>query len=215
MVAGAATFNGVNQTTPLGTFASSIGTGTSASVSLSSATGEIVFDTVTAESVGSMTAGAGQTAHWNTFAGSSGAIGFGGASTEAGATSVNMSWSLGSSNIWAIGAVPIRPSVLPTASSTPTLIPTATATPTLTPTVIPPSVTSTPPPATPTPGSVAIILDNSSSTTGQGNTVSSLTVSHTTAGSDKLLLVGVSIDISNTLGRSVNTVTYNGSPLTN
>ena len=122
MVAGAATFNGVNQTTPLGTFASSIGTGTSASVSLSSATGEIVFDTVTAESVGSMTAGAGQTAHWNTFAGSSGAIGFGGASTEAGATSVNMSWSLGSSNIWAIGAVPIRPAAVSEITPTPSII---------------------------------------------------------------------------------------------
>ena len=124
-VAGAVTFNGVDQTTPLGEYASNTGSSSPASVSVSSVEGELVFDTVSAESVSSMTVGSGQTEHWKISAGLSGAVVYSGASTEAGAGSVNMSWNLQTNGIWAIGAVPIKPAAafVPTLTPTPTLAP--------------------------------------------------------------------------------------------
>ena len=54
-----------------------------------------------------LTPGAGQTAHWNTYAPS---LCTGAASTEqATGTSVTMSWTAGTSAYWAIAAVPINP----------------------------------------------------------------------------------------------------------
>ena len=99
------TFNNVDQTTPLGTFASAQGNSSSQTVNVSSATGELVYDVVAKRSQ-SLTVGAGQTQRWNLY---SGWEMYGGGSTEPGAATTTMSWTAGSEN-WAIGAVPIKPS---------------------------------------------------------------------------------------------------------
>jgi hypothetical protein len=111
--AGVMTFTGVNQTTPLGTFASAIGSASPATVNVTSAANELVFDTVGSEgpsSPFSLTVGAGQTQRWN-----SAIMGYdrflAAGSTEPGAASVTMSWTIvpAASVPWAIGAVPIKP----------------------------------------------------------------------------------------------------------
>ena len=102
-VVGVETFTGVNQSTPLGTFGSASGNGTTATVDVSSATGELVFDTL--GSRWTVTAGAGQTQRWN----ASSSFTTGSGSTEPGATTVTMSWGISQTDDWAIGAVPIKP----------------------------------------------------------------------------------------------------------
>jgi hypothetical protein len=107
-VAGVMTFTGVNQTTPLGTFVGANGSSAGpATVDVSSATNELVFDTVSCETCTSLTVGAGQTERWNLS--QSGLYAMGAGSTEPGAATVTMSWALGSADYWAIGAVPIKP----------------------------------------------------------------------------------------------------------
>lgn len=112
-VVGVTTFTGVDQVTPLGTFASNSGLQTTpATVNVSSAANELVFDTVAGEACGSLTVGAGQTQRWNILTDSGGPVTFGVGSTEWGAATVTMSWDVGdivSSSSWAIGAVPIKP----------------------------------------------------------------------------------------------------------
>ena len=108
-VVGAMSFTGVDQSTPYGAFVSDFdnsGSSNLATVDVSSAVGELVFDTVACETCTSLTVGAGQDERWNTDNANSD---FGGASTEAGAGTVTMSWDLGSSDYWVIGAVPIKP----------------------------------------------------------------------------------------------------------
>ncbi|WP_040549672.1 carboxypeptidase regulatory-like domain-containing protein [Pedosphaera parvula] len=101
IVAGAATFTGVSQTAPLGNFTGTSSSSGSPSVSVSSASGELVFDTVSAGA--SVTPGAGQTQRWNqTQAAISG-----GSSTQPGAASTTMAWTV--NDKWAIGVVPIKP----------------------------------------------------------------------------------------------------------
>jgi hypothetical protein len=103
-------FSGVNQTTPLGTFASALGSSTSASVAVTSAGCQIVVDTVTANGDAvSLISGALQTPRWNVFSGAGGGDVGSAGSTEPGATSTTMSWTLGVSKPWSIGAVPLRP----------------------------------------------------------------------------------------------------------
>jgi MSHA biogenesis protein MshQ len=113
VVATSISFFGVSQTTPLGTaaFASSGGS-TTASVTVTSASGQVVIDTVTANGdARSLTAGASQTQQWNSYSGSGDASNARGAgSTQtAGATTTTMSWTLGASKPWSIGAVPLLP----------------------------------------------------------------------------------------------------------
>jgi hypothetical protein len=106
-VVGVETFTGVDQTTPLGTFASaSANTGDTPTVDVSSATGELVFDTLWSYSGYTATVGAGQTQQWNTTCAP---YTRGSGSTEAGASTVTMSWTISNSYHWAIGAVPIKP----------------------------------------------------------------------------------------------------------
>jgi hypothetical protein len=111
--AGVVTFSGVNQTTPLGAFASAVGSTSPATVNVASAANELVFDTVGCESQSdpfSLTVGAGQTQRWSSVV-----MGYDrfltGGSTEPGAATVTMSWTIvpASSVPWAIGAVPVRP----------------------------------------------------------------------------------------------------------
>jgi hypothetical protein len=108
LVAGAASFTGVNQTTPLGTFFSAIGSSSPATVNVTGvAEGEVVIDTLNPLPTTTPTVGAGQTQRWNTTGGTTGA-----GSTKpgpAGAGTVTMSWTFSPSDSWAIGAVAIKP----------------------------------------------------------------------------------------------------------
>jgi hypothetical protein len=106
--AGVMTFTGVDPTTPLGTFASNSGSsGGSGSATVSSATGELVFGVISVDDSTNynLSVGAGQTEEWDLY-------GFevsGGGSTEAGAASVDMSWTWSGSDNWAVGGVSIKP----------------------------------------------------------------------------------------------------------
>jgi hypothetical protein len=106
--AGAVSFTGVHQGTPLGTFASANASGvTPMTVNVSSAVGELVFDTV-ARKGNAVTVDPGQSEQWNLCTdGGCSNVG-GGASTKAGAASVTMSWTPDNDR-WAIGAVSIKP----------------------------------------------------------------------------------------------------------
>ena len=112
IVAGAANFAGVNQTTPLGTPAGAgpSSQGTAPTVTLTGLSGnELVFDNVFQGGTGSsqtLTAGAGQTQRWNAFVSNTRAA----ASTkQATDNSVTMSWTAGTAAYWAIAVVPINP----------------------------------------------------------------------------------------------------------
>jgi len=110
-VCGATSWTGVHQTTPLGTFVSATGSTNAPTVNASSATNEVVQDTVAAQGTVTATVGAGQTQRWN--AGTSGQAAAtnvrGAGSTEPGAATVTMSYSLSASASWAIGAVSLKP----------------------------------------------------------------------------------------------------------
>ncbi|MGH7408186.1 MAG: DUF2341 domain-containing protein [Candidatus Methylomirabilales bacterium] len=113
MTVGVMTFTGVDQSTPLGTFASATSDITSSvSVAVASAAGELVFDTMVLESSSNrdLIPGAGQTERWDLFqAGLAGETSSnGGGSTAAGAASVTMSWSFPVDKS-AIGGVSIKP----------------------------------------------------------------------------------------------------------
>jgi uncharacterized repeat protein (TIGR01451 family) len=120
---GVMTLTAVDQTTPLGAYASGSGDDTSGSATANSATGELVFDVIAVKDVDQPLApGAGQTERWDLFTGSNAN---GGGSTAPGASAVVMSWSWVQGTDWAIGAVPIRPipsgiTVLPTSGLTTT-----------------------------------------------------------------------------------------------
>jgi uncharacterized repeat protein (TIGR01451 family) len=104
-VAGVVTFTGVDQTSSTGPFTSNTGDSQTASVSVPSAVGELVFDAVAVEDA-SMNVGGSQTQRWNLQRSKT----RGGGSTEPGAAgNVSMSWSLGNGRDWAIGAVAIKP----------------------------------------------------------------------------------------------------------
>ena len=110
-IAGVMTFTGVDETTPLGTFASAIGDDTAtASVTIPSAADELVFGVVTCEYDPISTAVTGQDVHWNTNTGN-GNYGAGG--TNSG-TSPIMTWGFTVAdpvyNHWATGGVSIKPS---------------------------------------------------------------------------------------------------------
>ncbi|MGH7165862.1 MAG: DUF2341 domain-containing protein, partial [Nitrospiraceae bacterium] len=103
---GVMSFTGVHQTTPLGAFAANQSTGAAnATVNVTSAAGELVFDTVAVEDEGaSLAAHASQTQQWQLDSGPHG----GGGSTEAGAATVTMSWVHPTAQ-WSIGGVSIKP----------------------------------------------------------------------------------------------------------
>jgi uncharacterized repeat protein (TIGR01451 family) len=115
MAVGVATFTGVDQVNPLGTLVTADGKSNTASIVVSSAPGELVFDAVTFENDKTLTVGPGQTQLWNEKRGEI----RGGGSTEPGAASVTMSWTYQESNReWVIGAVPIKPAANPGVAST-------------------------------------------------------------------------------------------------
>jgi hypothetical protein len=113
-VGGAVTFTGVHQTTPFGTFVPATGTSITPSVNVTSAAAEAVIDTLAQRnSATTAAADSSQTGRWNDVTSGAGGTATnvrGAGSTEPGAASVTMSWTLSSSRPWAIGAVSLKPS---------------------------------------------------------------------------------------------------------
>lgn len=100
-------FNGVHQSASTGTAVSAQGTSTAATVNASSATGEVVVDCVASDR--NFTVGASQTSRWERDSGGDFDVG-GGGSTEPGAGTVTMSWTISASRNWTTTAVPLKPS---------------------------------------------------------------------------------------------------------
>ena len=112
IVGNSISFTGVNQTTPLNTFASSSNTSAAAAVSAPSGAGQLVIDTVTANGdANTLTVGSGQTPKWNAVSGSGGASeALTDGSIKPGATpTVTMSSTLGVSKPWSMAAVSLIP----------------------------------------------------------------------------------------------------------
>ena len=119
---GISSYNGVDQTTPLGTSANATGAGGDPTVDVSSAAGELVIDYFCEDDGGAtiptMTAGTGQTARVN-FTTSFGVPGFErniSSSEEAGAATVTMSWSDTAGNNWITIGGPLKPAAAAPAS---------------------------------------------------------------------------------------------------
>ena len=112
LLTGAVDFTGVDQTTPFGTPATATGTAATITVNVSSATGELVVDAVKAFRTGhtALSPGADQTEQFDI---NSGATDSHAASTEAGATTVTMSWTytdgVATDYAWAIAGVALKP----------------------------------------------------------------------------------------------------------
>ncbi len=113
-VAGAQLFTGVDQTTPLGPYATNSGTSTAASVTVPAATGEYVIDILGNQNTATATAINGGTRRWTniTTSPTGNANTRGSCSTKAGASSVKMDWTLSASRVWAIMAVPVVPFIV-------------------------------------------------------------------------------------------------------
>ena len=108
-VAGATSWTNINQTDPTGSIASATATSTAPTVDVPSVAGEIVHDVLCTADV-TATVHASQTERWNAVQETGGVPGPRGAgSTEAGAASVMMSWTLGSSAEWVIAAFALKP----------------------------------------------------------------------------------------------------------
>ena len=105
IVGGAASFNGVNQATPIKAFAGKSGTGTNASVTVASALGGVVIDAVAPKSPQFATsAGPAQNIEWNL----SGVNYSGAGGSSYGAATVSPSWTLNSTSAWAMAAVALN-----------------------------------------------------------------------------------------------------------
>ena len=107
-VAGAVSFTGVDQSTPLGPFSGANATSSAASVSVPSDADELVFGVVSCETCSSLSFDPPATEHWNHIEGGGKQIGAGGV-TDGATPSVTVDVSLGVSDHWAIGAVSISP----------------------------------------------------------------------------------------------------------
>lgn len=114
VVGGAVSFFGVDQSAPLGAFAGAQGTSANPSIDVPSADGEMIIDILSASGdSGAVTVGGGQTERWSGNTGTGDGNEFGSGSTELGASSVTMSWTLTNANKWAIGAVSVKPAAAP------------------------------------------------------------------------------------------------------
>ena len=100
------TFNGVDQSTPLGTFGSNTGNSGSGSANISSAAGELVYAVIAVDDATDYNLDTGgQNELFDLY----GQEISGGGITEAGAPSVPVSWTWSGSDVWAVGGVSIRP----------------------------------------------------------------------------------------------------------
>ena len=109
-VGGAVTFTGAHQSAPIGNTGTATGNSANPSVGVTSATDEIVIDVVGAAHGGASPCapGGGQTERWDTLDGGGGGAAVGCGSTEPGAASVTMDWTLNTGRQWAISAVGLR-----------------------------------------------------------------------------------------------------------
>lgn len=107
-VISATSFRGVDQTDPLRTFNSAIGTSTTPSVSISSVAGDLVYDVLSKRNTGTSAPGSSQTERLDL---SSGEIRGAGSTAPATTTSTTMSWTISSAK-WAIGGVAIKPATV-------------------------------------------------------------------------------------------------------
>jgi len=96
----------VSQSAPFSASASTSGTSTTPSIAVTAAVGDVVTDIMAAAGNVTATVGAGQTERYNAIQGT--ALRAAG-SSEAGAASVTMSWTLSSSVPWVIRATPMKP----------------------------------------------------------------------------------------------------------
>ncbi len=108
-VASATDYFGVNQSTPLGTFASATGNNPPVTVNVSSVPGQLVIDSMVTQgdSFTIAPSGTGQTQFWNQTTGNSGGDALAGGSFQGGASTVAMSWLENNSHNWALAAVPL------------------------------------------------------------------------------------------------------------
>jgi hypothetical protein len=107
-VVGVITFNSVDQATPLGSFAGNNATSNVASVTVPSATNDLVLAVFSCETCTSVSVSSPATEQWNLLAGAGDEIGAG-ATHTGGGSQVTINASLGSSDHWAMGAISIRP----------------------------------------------------------------------------------------------------------
>ena len=121
VTASVSTFSGVNQTTPLGTpVTKAPGKSNSTSITVTSATGELVYDTIAVDGDSSNAAqlptpGASQTSFWTTTPST---YVYAAASTAPGAASINMTWTWpGVKQECAIAGVPIKPAPVSSAAT--------------------------------------------------------------------------------------------------
>lgn len=110
-VAGAVTFTGADQSTPIRTFASSTGSSTNAFVNVASSSNDMVLDTLAIDrnSTAASTSPA-QIQRWAAASGGTNRDIYGFGSTRAGAASVPMSETLNTTGTWALSAVSVQPS---------------------------------------------------------------------------------------------------------
>ena len=119
-VHGASSWTGVHQTTPFGTIVTNTGSNSTPTVTVGSATGEIVHDFVASKDASGLTVDGSQDQRWNLLAGGQADV-HGGGSSEAGDTNVVMSWSSPGAVEWAIIGVPMKPSGGGGANTAPTV----------------------------------------------------------------------------------------------
>jgi uncharacterized repeat protein (TIGR01451 family) len=113
-VVGAASFFGVDPTTPHGAFVSNEANTNLATLAVPSAVGELVIDCLSVQgNAATALVGPGQTQLWNDFTRAVGGAVVGAASTEPGAASVTMTWSLSAVDYWVMGAVSLKPVIRP------------------------------------------------------------------------------------------------------
>ena len=108
VVAGAITFTGTYQASPIRTSGSNVGTSNTAQMIVASSGGDVVLDTLAVVEGTSVTPGASQTSAWDTSSGGTGQDAAGTGSTSAGAASVTMTEALSASTAWTLGAISIR-----------------------------------------------------------------------------------------------------------
>ena len=110
---GAASYENVHQTTTFGTYAKTSSYGSTMSINVSSAADELVVDAAAWQGNSTASVGALQTSRYNRL-GNPGSIKMGTAgSSEPGAGTVTMSWSLSSPRNWAIIGIPLKPAPTP------------------------------------------------------------------------------------------------------
>lgn len=107
-VVGTLSFTGVDPTTPVGAAVPATGSGSPATVTVSSASGEVVLDCLGSMAAGAVPATAsGQTLNWSDF--DAGGSTHSASSYLAGTPSTVMAWTLAGTPPWALVAVPLKP----------------------------------------------------------------------------------------------------------